>query len=193
MPWFAATMRQRRSWRPLGYATIVAVSLGLNSWGVTSSGWGAAYYAAAVRSMGTSWHNFFFASFDPTGFVSVDKPPLSLWVQVVFTKVFGYAPWALYAPQVIAGTLAVAVLMVGLRRAIGPWAAITGGAALALTPISVMVNRSNNTDSPVRVEEERPTSSDSGLPAEPLDDSGSSTMPWVPRPDGFCRSQPLVQ
>jgi 4-amino-4-deoxy-L-arabinose transferase-like glycosyltransferase len=32
------------------------------------------------RSMASSWHNFLYASFDPAGFVSVDKPPLALWI-----------------------------------------------------------------------------------------------------------------
>lgn len=33
-----------------------------------------AYYTAAVTSMMQSWHHFFFASFDPAGYVTVDKP-----------------------------------------------------------------------------------------------------------------------
>jgi hypothetical protein len=32
------------------------------------------------RSMASSWHNFLYASFDPAGFVSDDKPPLALWI-----------------------------------------------------------------------------------------------------------------
>lgn len=39
------------------------------------NGYANLYYAAAVRSMLESWHNFFFVSFDPGGFVTVDKPP----------------------------------------------------------------------------------------------------------------------
>jgi len=37
---------------------------------------GNTYYAATVQSMLTSWRNFFFASFEPGGSVTVDKPPL---------------------------------------------------------------------------------------------------------------------
>ena len=33
-----------------------------------------------------SWHNFLFASFDPGGLVSVDKPPLALWVEAASAK-----------------------------------------------------------------------------------------------------------
>ncbi len=30
------------------------------------------FYDAAVRSMGLSWHNFFFGAFDPSGATSID-------------------------------------------------------------------------------------------------------------------------
>ncbi len=40
------------------------------------------FYDAAVRSMGLSWHNFFFGAFEPGGSVSIDKPPVDLWLQV---------------------------------------------------------------------------------------------------------------
>jgi hypothetical protein len=41
------------------------------------------YYAAAVKSMSLNWHNFFFAAFDPGGFLAIDKPPLGFWFQVL--------------------------------------------------------------------------------------------------------------
>ena len=57
--------------------------------GAGQNGWGAEYYTAAVRSMAINWHNFFYCAFDPTGFISVDKPPVSLWIQVAGVKLFG--------------------------------------------------------------------------------------------------------
>ena len=44
------------------------------------------YYAAGVRSMLDSWHNFFYVSFDPSGALSIDKPPLGLWAQAGAAK-----------------------------------------------------------------------------------------------------------
>ena len=41
------------------------------------------YYAAAVRSMSQSWHDFFFGAFDPAGTVTVDKLPGAMWVQAL--------------------------------------------------------------------------------------------------------------
>ncbi len=128
-------------------AAIVSVSGVLNGWGFSSVGWGNAYYSAAVRSMGSSWHNFFYASFDAGGYVSVDKPPFALWVQVASSKIFGYSRYSLLLPEVLAGAAAVWLLWWGLRRTWGATAAMIGAAVLAVMPINVMVNNSNNTDS----------------------------------------------
>ena len=125
---------------------MVALSVALNAWGLAAVGWGNAYYSAAVRSMGSSWHNFFYASLDGGGYVSVDKPPLALWVQVASSKVFGYSRPALLLPQVLAGALAVWLLYWGLRRTWDLTAGLVGAVVLAVTPIFVMVNHSNNTD-----------------------------------------------
>ncbi len=130
----------------LAVVPVLVISTMANVWSLTSVGWGNAYYAAAVRSMGSSWKSFFFNSFDASNYVTVDKPPLSLWIQVVSTKLFGWNQWALLGPEAIAGTLAVLVLYVGVQRSWGRTAGVVAAAALALTPITVAVNHSNNTD-----------------------------------------------
>ena len=96
----------------------------------------------AVRSMMASWHAFFYNSFDPAGFVSVDKPPLALWIQVASVKLFGFRPSAVLLPQVIEGVAAVAVLSHLVRRHWGAAAGLLAGLFLALTPIAVAVDRS---------------------------------------------------
>ncbi|MCU1391835.1 MAG: glycosyltransferase family 39 protein [Ilumatobacteraceae bacterium] len=136
-----------RRTRTILVTSVVAVSVVTNAWGISAMGWGNAYYSAAVRSMGSSWHNFLYASFDPGGYVSIDKPPLSMWVQVISAKLFGYSALSLLIPEVIAGALAVWLLYWGLRRTWGTTAGLVGATALALTPIAVAVNHSNNTDS----------------------------------------------
>jgi 4-amino-4-deoxy-L-arabinose transferase-like glycosyltransferase len=128
-------------------SALVVISLVLNGWGLSAMGWGNAYYSAAVRSMGSSWHNFLFGSLDAGGFVSVDKPPFALWVQVISSKIFGYSPYALLIPEVVAGAAAVWLLYWGLRRTWGGTAGLVGAAALAVMPINVAINHSNNTDS----------------------------------------------
>ncbi|MCU1354716.1 MAG: putative Membrane protein, partial [Acidimicrobiales bacterium] len=101
------------------------------------------YYAAAARSMGGSWHAFFFASFDPGGYISVDKPPVALWASALSARMFGYGPWSLLLPSALAGAGSVALLWTTVRRTSGPVAATVAGAVLALSPVNVAVNRLN--------------------------------------------------
>ena len=79
----------------------------LNLWGLSINGWANQYYSAAVRSMSTSWHDFLFASLDPSGLMTVDKPPLALWVQALSARVFGFHPLSLLVPQALMGVGAV--------------------------------------------------------------------------------------
>jgi 4-amino-4-deoxy-L-arabinose transferase-like glycosyltransferase len=126
-------------------AVVLALSAFLNLYHLTDEGYGIPYYAAAVKNMLTSWHNFFFVSFD-AGFVSVDKPPLGLWIQAASAKLFGFHSLSLLLPQAIAGVLCVAVLYHLVRRSFGPVAGLLAALVLAVTPISVATSRSNTMD-----------------------------------------------
>ena len=125
---------------------VLALAAGLRLWRLDQNGFDNEYYAAAVRSMTAGWHTFFYNSFDPAGFVSVDKPPLALWIQVASVKLFGFRPPAVLLPQVLEGVAAVAVLSQLVRRHWGMTAGLLAGLFLALTPIAVAVDRSGNTD-----------------------------------------------
>ena len=96
--------------------------------------------------MVSSWHNFFFVSFDPGGLVSVDKPPLALWAQALSAKIFGYSGWAILLPEALAGVAAVWLLYLLVARVFGRVAGLAAALALALSPVSVSVNRDNNPD-----------------------------------------------
>jgi len=76
-------------------AGILMLALGLHLWGLDQNGWGAEYYSAAVRSMAESARNFLFVAFDPSGFISVDKPPVFLWFGALSVRVFSYSSWAI--------------------------------------------------------------------------------------------------
>ena len=41
--------------------------------------------------MSESWHAFLFGSFDAGGVMTVDKPPLALWVQALSARAFGFS------------------------------------------------------------------------------------------------------
>jgi 4-amino-4-deoxy-L-arabinose transferase-like glycosyltransferase len=128
-------------------AAILLAALAVRAWGLEQNGWGAAYYSAAARSMAADAHSFLFAAFDRAGFISVDKPPLALWLQVASVKLLGYEPAALLLPQVLAGVAATAVLYLLSRPAFGPGPALLAAFLFAMTPGWVAVNRTNNVDS----------------------------------------------
>jgi 4-amino-4-deoxy-L-arabinose transferase-like glycosyltransferase len=128
-------------------AAALALAAVLRAWGLQRNGTGTEYYSAAVRSMLESWHNFLYASFDPAGFVSVDKPPVALWLQVASARLFGFHGFSLLGPEVVEGIVTVALLYVLVRRDFGVGAGLLATLFLAITPVSVAIDRSSNTDS----------------------------------------------
>src|SRR5690242_2736106 len=105
------------------------------------------YYDAAVRSMGQSWHNFFFAAFEPSARLGLDKPPVDLWFQVASMKLFGFHSFALKLPEALAGTAAVVLVYDLVRRVFGSAAGLASALALAVLPVSVLTSRSDTMDS----------------------------------------------
>ncbi len=105
------------------------------------------FYDAAVSSMSASWHNFFFGAFDPAGILSIDKPPLDLWLEVVSVKLLGFNQFALKLPEALGGTLAVPLLYDTVRRVAGRPSGLAAAAALAVLPESVLTSRSDTMDS----------------------------------------------
>ena len=127
-------------------AGLLVVAAALNLWALSRNGWANEYYSAAVRSMTTSWHNFLFGAFDPAGVMTVDKPPLALWVQAASAKVFGFSSLSMLVPQALMGVAAVGLVYDLTRRVFGRPAGFIAGLMLALTPISVAIARHNNPD-----------------------------------------------
>jgi 4-amino-4-deoxy-L-arabinose transferase-like glycosyltransferase len=125
---------------------VLALSALANFWSLRQVGWGNAYYAAGVRSMGTSLKSFFFNALDSGNYVTVDKPPMALWIQTISTKIFGFNQYAILVPGALMGTLSVLLLYVGIQRSWGRLAGLVAATALALAPITVMANHTNNTD-----------------------------------------------
>ncbi len=138
--------RFRPALHHLALAGVLALSAVINVHRLSQNGYGNIFYSAGVKSMLRSWHNFFFVSFDPGGLITVDKPPLALWLQAVSAKLFGFAPLSLLLPEAIIGVLSVALLYRMLARRIDGWAAVAGALALALFPSFVAISRTNNVD-----------------------------------------------
>ena len=126
---------------------MLLIAAGLRLWRLEDNGFGTAYYAAGVRSMMQGAGLFFYNAFDPAGFISLDKPPVAFWIQTMFAWLLGYSGWTLHLPQALAGVGSVALLYRLVRWPFGAPAAIIAALLLALMPIAVAVDRSNNTDS----------------------------------------------
>src|SRR6266566_435187 len=134
-------------WHRLALGGIMLISIFMNFFQLGQNGFGNLYYAAGIRSMLDNWHNFFFVSYDPGGFVTIDKPPLGFWLQVVSAKLLGFTPFSVFLPQAIAGVLSVLLLYYLVRRHFGVVAGLLAALALALSPISVVTNRNITIDS----------------------------------------------
>src|SRR6266568_5686003 len=131
----------------LALVGVMLISIFMNFYQLGQNGFGNLYYAAGVRSMLNNWHNFFFVSYDPGGFVTLDKPPLGFWLQVASAKLFGFTPFSIFLPQALAGVLSVLLLYHLVRRHFGVVAGLLAALALAISPISVVTNRNNTIDS----------------------------------------------
>lgn len=143
--------QQTGAWSPLWQRVmlgfVMLISLFMNFYQLGQNGFGNAFYAAGVRSMLDNVHTFFFVSYDPGGFVTLDKPPLGFWLQVISSKFFGFTPFSVYLPQALSGVFSVLILYHLVRRHFGITAGILAALALAISPISVITNRNNTIDS----------------------------------------------
>lgn len=124
----------------LGAALFYVLNLGIN-------GYANSYYAAAVQAASTSWHAFFFASLDGAGWVSVDKPPVAIWVSALSARLFGFSSFSMLLPHALAGIATVALVYMMVRRYFSPNAGLLAGAVMALTPAAALMFRFNNPDS----------------------------------------------
>ncbi|WP_202411521.1 glycosyltransferase family 39 protein [Halobacillus halophilus] len=105
------------------------------------------YYTTAVGSMMESFHNFFYASLDSAGSVTVDKPPVTFWIQTISAEIFGLSGWSVILPQALAGVGSVLLVYFLVKPNFGALAARIASLAMAVTPIAVAVSRTNNIDS----------------------------------------------
>jgi len=144
--WAGARVLGRVGPYSLALTAVMALSAVLNINRLSQNGYANTFYSAGVRSMLGSLHNFFFISFDPGGLITIDKPPLGLWLQALSAKLFGFDPLSLLLPEAITGVLAVAALYWVVRPRFGPAAGVASALALAVFPSFVAVSRDNGVD-----------------------------------------------
>ncbi len=142
-------LARERALELLGLMTILALAAALRFMNLDALGYANHYYTGAVVSMLKSWANFFFVAAEPGGAVSVDKPPLGLWLQAGSAYFLGVNGFAVLLPELIAGLLSVVVVYHLARRSFGVGAGLLAALALAITPIVVATDRNNTIDSPL--------------------------------------------
>ena len=137
--------RDARWVRPALIALLVITAFAY-LWDLSASGYANSFYAAAVQAGTKSWKAFFFGSIDSSNFITVDKPPASLWVMELSGRIFGFSSWSMLAPQALAGVASVGILYATVKRWFGAPAGLLAGAVLALTPVAALMFRYNNPD-----------------------------------------------
>ncbi|MDR3596747.1 glycosyltransferase family 39 protein [Clostridium sp.] len=130
----------------ISISLILILSTILNLANIGIEGYGNGYYAAGVKSMTMNLKNFFFVSFDPASFVTIDKPPMGFWIQAIFAKVFVFSGWSILLPQAIAGVISVYLVYYLVKRSFGNLAGLISALCLAVTPVFVAASRNNTID-----------------------------------------------
>src|SRR5438445_7855151 len=142
------TLPRRAEWSALALITAAAAALRLIGIAHVSPD---PFYDAAVRSMSISWHNFFFGAFEPGGSVSIDKPPIDLWLQVASVKLLGFSSTTLKLPEAFAGIASVPLLFYAVNRMWSATAGLAAATALAVLPVEVITSRSDTMDAVMMV------------------------------------------
>lgn len=125
---------------------LMVISASIYFWNITINGWGNPYYAAAAQAGSMDWVALLFGSADAGNGLTVDKPPLHLWVLALSVKVFGLSSWSVLAPQALMG---MATVFLVYRSALA-WGstrqAFVAGLLVVFTPVTSMMFRFNNPD-----------------------------------------------
>lgn len=137
---------KNNKWEVITITLICVLALFLNIWRISIQGYANEYYTAGVESMTQSWKNFFFVAYDPAGYVSIDKPPLGLWLQAISAKMFGVSGFSVLLPEILGAVISVFLLYKILKKAVNWKIATLGAFFLAITPIFVATARTNTPD-----------------------------------------------
>ncbi|WP_032405733.1 glycosyltransferase family 39 protein [Rhodococcoides fascians] len=138
----AATPR----WELIGLVALLFGTGVAYIWGLGASGWANSFYSAAIQAGSVSWKAFFFGSSDAANSITVDKPPMSLWLMSLSVRIFGLNTWAMLVPQALLGVASVALLRATVKKRFGGAAGLLAGLVLAVTPVAALMFRFNNPD-----------------------------------------------
>ena len=130
----------------LALTILLAATAVLYLWNLTASGYANTFYAAAAQAGSQNWKAWFFGSLDTSNFITVDKPPASLWVMGVSGRIFGFSSASLLVPQALMGIGSVALVYAAVKRVASPATGLVAGAVLAATPAAALMFKFDNPD-----------------------------------------------
>ncbi|MBJ7287812.1 glycosyltransferase family 39 protein [Williamsia sp.] len=130
----------------IAFVTLIVGTAVLYLWNLGINRYANDFYAAAEQAGSQSWKAWFFGASDAGNSITVDKPPVSLWISGIAVRVFGLNSWSILVPQALMGVASVALVYLIARRIAGPNAGLLAGVVLALTPVAALMFRFNNPD-----------------------------------------------
>lgn len=130
----------------LALTILLSATAVLYLWNLTASGYANTFYAAAAQAGSQNWKAWFFGSLDTSNFITVDKPPASLWVMGVSGRIFGFSSASLLVPQALMGIGSVALVYAAVKRVASPATGLVAGAVLAATPAAALMFKFDNPD-----------------------------------------------
>ncbi|GAA6114296.1 ArnT family glycosyltransferase [Apilactobacillus apinorum] len=125
---------------------IMLIALGLYGYGTWKTGSANDFYTSAITSMTQSFKNFWYASFDPAGYITVDKPPVALWFMAISAKILGVSNFSVVLPSVLFGVGSVYLMYRLVTPYFGRFAGRIAALVMTITPIVVADSRTNNMD-----------------------------------------------
>jgi 4-amino-4-deoxy-L-arabinose transferase-like glycosyltransferase len=133
-------------WARPAFVVLLLATAAAYTWNLSANGDANSFYAAAVQAGTKSWKAFFYGALDSSSFITVDKPPASLWLMALSGRIFGFGSFSMLLPQALEGVAAVGLLYGAVKRWFGAPAGLAAGAMLALTPVAALMFRFNNPD-----------------------------------------------
>lgn len=137
-------LRYAWSWERIGLVALLVGTALSFLWGLDRNGWANPYYSAAALAGSQDWKAFFFGSLDAGNLITVDKPPLSIWIMALSVRLFGLNSWSLLVPQALMGVATTWLIYKIIRRNYAAAPALLGGLIYATTPVVILMSRYNN-------------------------------------------------
>lgn len=143
-PMLGHGVRKQLAWEQIGLTILLTATAAVFLWGLDRNGWANPYYSAAAQAGSQDWKAFFYGSLDAGNLITVDKPPLSIWIMSLSVRLFGLSSWALLVPQALMGVATTWLIFKIIRRSHSAAPALLGGLIYATTPVVVLMSRYNN-------------------------------------------------